>query len=102
MSETSSLPTPDETPIYDKVRGLYPRVQEEMAKRAAEIARLTAMIDDEVATTGSPDVAVPTADPRPTVAEQVAALDAAEQVPDVSNMPDEDIWKALGVPDGEA
>lgn len=102
MSET--LPSPEEPPIYRGAAELHPGVQEEMAKRRAEIARLAAMIDEEVATTGSPDIAVPTVDPRPTVAEQVAALDAADakQVPDVSNMPDEDIWKALGVPDGEA
>lgn len=102
MSET--LPSPEEPPIYRGAAELHPGVQEEMAKRRAEIARLAAMIDEEVATTGSPDVAVPTVDPRPTVGEQVAALDAADagQVPKVTDMSDEEIWAALGVHDGEA
>jgi hypothetical protein len=36
---------------------------------------------------------------QPTIAEEVAILDARDDalVPDVANMPDEDIWKALNV-----
>ena len=98
-------PQPDEpTPIYDQVAAasLHPQAAHRLEERkamTAEADAFAAQIAAEVATTGSLDVATPTTDPLPTVAEQVAALDAhnGDEVPDVSAMSDEELRKALGI-----
>jgi hypothetical protein len=104
MSETSPPQSDESTPIYDRLAAehLNPQTAHELAARSAMTAQadaFAAQIAAEVATTGSLDVAAPTVDARPTVAEQVAALDARDDtgVPDVGAMSDDELRRALGM-----